>query len=46
MNVLLAHLAEQPIVFVRQECIIELDQESGVDNRAVFVLERVSEGSR
>ena len=31
MNVLLADLAEQPIVFVREECIIELDQESGVE---------------
>ena len=41
MNVFLVHFTEQPIVLVRQKCVVKLNQKTGVDDGPVFLPERI-----
>jgi hypothetical protein len=41
VNVFLVHLTEQPIVLVRQKCVVKLNQKTGVDDGPVFLPERI-----
>jgi hypothetical protein len=41
VNVLLVHLTEKPIVFMRQKRVVKLNQKTSIDNGAVLFPERI-----
>jgi hypothetical protein len=44
VNVFLVHFAKQPVVLVRQKCVVELNEKSGIDNGPILFSERIRQG--